>query len=707
MKNLFLSLIILICSQSFAQRGWFYINPTPTGSGLKDIKMFDENTGICLGNREILRTTNGGENWNVIPSTTASSNFGMSMVDNANGYIAIDSGAITKTTNGGLDWHYSSRVNSSYIQQIYFANVNTGYVLGSTYSNLQSLQKVFRTTNGGNSWDEQITTYELEFENIFFYSSTGYIIGGNYDRVNNIYKSKILKTTNNGFTWDSIPNNIYENLSSIYFTSENTGYVSGTGAHVLYKTVNGGVNWNQIAGFGSPIKDINFTDLNSGYILTNNFFVKTTNGGLNWVSRSLPSSAASLLTKISIVNQNKYFSVGYYGALFVTTNGGINWTNYTKNLLDVNFWDAKFYDKNTGFITGDDNGTAYRTTNGGENWVSFLLNSTTSGSLSSIAMANKNTWYISEFYDGKIFKTTNMGLSWVTHSLNIYGILDIKFLNENTGFGVCKYNYFFKTTNGGINWYKNDFDHGQHWAIDFIDENTGMIGGSNRAFKTTNGGLNWDSVSGAITSSTNDIKYLNKDTIFILTYHGINKTTNGGVNWSFTQFQTIYNPLLQFTNERIGYISGSGKMFKTTNTGESWNEIRFCSSSTNGLSFVDSVSGYAVGYEGVIVKTTDGGASTFIKNTNESIAKSFSLYQNYPNPFNPSTRIKFTLPKNESVKIIIFDILGRKIETLLDENLTAGVHELNWNASGYAAGVYFYMLQTDSFIETKKMMLIK
>ena len=94
-------------------------------------------------------------------------------------------------------------------------------------------------------------------------------------------------------------------------------------------------------------------------------------------------------------------------------------------------------------------------------------------------------------------------------------------------------------------------------------------------------------------------------------------------------------------------------------------------------------------------------------NTNESIQKSFSLYQNYPNPFNPSTKIKFDLPKNENVKIIIFDILGRKLETLLDENLTAGVHEINWNASRYAAGVYFYMLLTDGIKETKKMILIK
>jgi hypothetical protein len=126
------------------------------------------------------------------------------------------------------------------------------------------------------------------------------------------------------------------------------------------------------------------------------------------------------------------------------------------------------------------------------------------------------------------------------------------------------------------------------------------------------------------------------------------------------------------------------------------------------MHFIDSETGYAVGEYGIIAKTTDGGASTFIS-TNETVPKNFILHQNYPNPFNPTTKIKFDLPQGavQNVKIIIFDILGRRMETLIDENFPAGAHEVSWNAAGYSAGVYFYMLVTDSFKETKKMILVK
>ena len=89
------------------------------------------------------------------------------------------------------------------------------------------------------------------------------------------------------------------------------------------------------------------------------------------------------------------------------------------------------------------------------------------------------------------------------------------------------------------------------------------------------------------------------------------------------------------------------------------------------------------------------------------IPKDFSLSQNYPNPFNPSTNIRYDLPKNGFVKLVVFDELGREIETLVNEKQTAGTYEATFNASVYPSGVYFYTLTTDNFNETKKMILIK
>ena len=85
----------------------------------------------------------------------------------------------------------------------------------------------------------------------------------------------------------------------------------------------------------------------------------------------------------------------------------------------------------------------------------------------------------------------------------------------------------------------------------------------------------------------------------------------------------------------------------------------------------------------------------------------YQLYSNYPNPFNPSTTIKFDLPKTQNVKLIIYDLAGRQVEILSDENFQAGSYQVNWNASNYASGVYFYRFITSEFSETKKMVLVK
>ncbi len=91
------------------------------------------------------------------------------------------------------------------------------------------------------------------------------------------------------------------------------------------------------------------------------------------------------------------------------------------------------------------------------------------------------------------------------------------------------------------------------------------------------------------------------------------------------------------------------------------------------------------------------------------IVNSFELYQNYPNPFNPSTTIRFKLSKNESVKLNVFNPLGELVETIIDDNLSVGTHEVIFNSGNknLSSGVYYYQLTTDSYSETKGMILLK
>lgn len=85
----------------------------------------------------------------------------------------------------------------------------------------------------------------------------------------------------------------------------------------------------------------------------------------------------------------------------------------------------------------------------------------------------------------------------------------------------------------------------------------------------------------------------------------------------------------------------------------------------------------------------------------------FFVNPNYPNPFNPTTKIKFGLPKSAFVKMSVYDILGREVAVLVNEQLQAGEFQADWNASNFPSGIYFYRIEADNFVKTAKMMLVK
>ncbi len=140
--------------------------------------------------------------------------------------------------------------------------------------------------------------------------------------------------------------------------------------------------------------------------------------------------------------------------------------------------------------------------------------------------------------------------------------------------------------------------------------------------------------------------------------------------------------------------------------------LYYCSTSKNGTSV--SVIGEAMwarnwGRGGTLynisVDTNDSPIGIPPVTTN--LPKSFSLSQNFPNPFNPSTVISFEVPKSSLVTVTVYDLLGREIEKLLLQHLNPGKYHVNWDASNYPSGLYFYTLRSGEFTETKKMVLVK
>ena len=218
-------------------------------------------------------------------------------------------------------------------------------------------------------------------------------------------------------------------------------------------------------------------------------------------------------------------------------------------------------------------------------------------------------------------------------------MIKLKFFDANRGWALANFSKIFRTTNGGQNWNAiNLSSNFNFYSMSFPSDSVGFVGSDRWIYKTTNYGINWT-------------------------------TTYLGVNQSFTS--------IQFLNENTGFVLAiGGHFFRTTNSGLNWQHFlidKYANLSTGDITFIDDNTGWYVGTFGVIFKTTNGG-TVFLNKLVESLPKNYSLFQNYPNPFNSVTKIKYTLAKNSSVKLEVFDILGRKVKVLVSGQQNAGIY---------------------------------
>ena len=105
-------------------------------------------------------------------------------------------------------------------------------------------------------------------------------------------------------------------------------------------------------------------------------------------------------------------------------------------------------------------------------------------------------------------------------------------------------------------------------------------------------------------------------------------------------------------------------------------------------------------YRSLVASLASGAASG-------DVPDEFRLSQNWPNPFNPSTEIRFTLPTGCHARIDVFNVMGQKVATVVDDDFSAGEHVCFWDGTEHSSGVYFYRLTTPQFVQTRKMMLLK
>lgn len=193
-------------------------------------------------------------------------------------------------------------------------------------------------------------------------------------------------------------------------------------------------------------------------------------------------------------------------------------------------------------------------------------------------------------------------------------------------------------------------------------------------------------------------------------YSGIYRSPRNVLTWSNINYGLTDLNITSFAINSWGYLyagTGSQGVFCSKDTGNSWFQIN------NGLTDSSIESLYITKDDYIIAGTSSG--NIFMTNQPTSIRPDgnnyspvqYDLKQNYPNPFNPETNISFSIATKSFTKLIIYDIMGKEIITLISEELPAGTYSRQWLAKGIPSGVYFYQLQSGAFSQTKKLILMK
>jgi hypothetical protein len=437
-----------------------------------------------------------------------------------------------------------------------------------------------------------------------------------------------------------------------------------------------------------------------GYLNYEIFYKRSTDGGINWGTdtRLTNNSAVSEYPSIAVSGSLVHIvwqdeRDGNYEIYYKrSTDGGINWgadTRLTNNPTNSRYPSIAVSSSNVYTVWEDDRDGNYeiyykRSTDAGLSWGADtrLTNNTSFSRFASITVSGSNVhtiWFDHRDGDEEIYykRSTDAGLSWGadTRLTNNNGVSECPSITvsgsvvhvvwDDERHGITNPEIYYKrSTDGGINWGED--------------------------IRLTNYTANSNYPSIAVSGSLVHVVWEDtRDSNWEIYYK---RSTDAGVNWGADTRLTN-----NISNSRYPSIALSGSIVHVV-----WYDNR------------DGGNGE------IYYKRNPTGNTIGIKNISSEIPSSYSLQQNYPNPFNPTTKIKFDIAPslsfpnapigNPLVVLKVFDLLGKELETLVNESALGGqpgTYEVQWDGTNYPSGVYFYKLITKGFTETKKMFLIK
>ena len=457
---------------------------------------------------------------------------------------------------------------------------------------------------------------------------------------------------------------------------------------------------------------------------TNRGIFKSTDGGETWTN--IFSTGASNYLYIACDSLNNVYVANVSNGLIISTDGGQNFTTVPSGTFGGSNVNSVACGKNGHIFVGVTNGGVWRSTDFGATFIQSSLNTVTIVEIK-VDQFNSDIIYAGGSSTGLngFFISTDDGVTFgaSTNSVNIWEILQTA--GNDLYIATTSSPYpFDKSTDGGLTWTTmgNQPAAMRGATLDLLEDI--YTSGNGGVFKSTDGGVTF--INHNLTFSSNKIlTYENKIMVCVT------GTTNGGV-WIFTDpsipvelsnFNAVAinrNVILNWTTSTE--LNNSGfEILRQTQPKENWQNIGFVpgfgtTTEHNSYSFTDEVVENGTYY--YTLKQIDFDGSFEYSNIVEVLVNQpfeFSLEQNYPNPFNPVTNIQYVLSSKQFVSLIVYDLIGNKVETLVNEEKPAGSYKVEFNAFMIPSGVYFYQLKAGSpstrsghgFVETKKMILLK
>ena len=495
-----------------------------------------------------------------------------------------------------------------------------------------------------------------------------------------------------------------------------------------------------------------WTTSNSGTGEYLNGYLRTTNGGTTWESDSIPGTTNGATWYIYGLDANTaYVAIESWAGwgmqgIYKTTDGGATWvkdpTLYANSALGPAY--VHFFNTDNGVVVGEQDASnsrleIYTTTNGGVDWVRVPDSNIPPNNVLEyvdpveVSEIGDYLWIPTVSLSGpRFYKTTDKGHSWSiidVSGTNQYYEMFPAFKDQLNGMRVFwrwdePYAVLEKTTDGGSTWTELPGPYGG-----CVPLNVCYVPGTSDGYVIT-GDVNVNGYAGGSAYTLdggNTWTNLDNGNYCYMTFN------SDQVGWATTyttpNFYKYVGPQLpvELTSFTVS-SDGNEVLLKWVTASEVNNHGFEIQRSTDGVEFntVGFVSGHGTtteqqNYSFADKNLSDGKYFYRLKqmNFNGSFAysdiveiewrafNSYLLEQNYPNPFNPSTTIGFGIQNKSNVEITILNSIGEEVATLLNEEKEPGYYQVEFNAVNLPSGVYFYQLKSGSFVETKKMILLK